>query len=172
MRGARGFTVVEMMITIAVLGILLVAGVPAMRGVIENSRIRAGGEALKYGLTLARNEAVRRNAQVDFAVVATGWEVRTVIGGEVLHRGSGQEAAGGLQLTLAPEGADTVTFDPFGRVMDPNPDGLEPFTQIDVEAANPPGVPGYRPLRVQVLDSGVARLCDPAAADDDPQACL
>jgi type IV fimbrial biogenesis protein FimT len=172
MRDAHGFTIVELMITIAVMGILLVAGVPAMRGVIENSRIRAGGEALKYGLTLARNEAVRRNAQVDFAVVDTGWEVRTVVGGEVLHQGSGQEGAGGLQLTLAPDGADTVTFDPFGRVMDPNPDGLEPFTQIDVAAANPPGVPGYRPLRIQVLDSGVARLCDPAAGDDDPQACL
>jgi type IV fimbrial biogenesis protein FimT len=172
MRAARGFTVVELMITIAVMGILLVAGVPAMRGVIENSRIRAASESLKHGLTLARSEAVRRNAQVDFVVVATGWEVRTVIGGEVLHQGSGQEGASGLQLTLAPDGADTVTFDAFGRVLDPNPDGLEPFTQIDVAAANPPGVPGYRPLRIQVLAGGVVRLCNPAAGDDDPQACL
>ena len=50
--------------------------------------------------------------------------------------------------------------------------GFGVLTQIDVAAANPPGVPGYRPLRIQVLDSGIARLCDPAAGDDDPQACL
>jgi type IV fimbrial biogenesis protein FimT len=172
MRSARGFTLIELMITIAVIGILLVAGVPAMRGVIENSRIRASGESLKYGLTLARSEAVRRNTQVAFVTDATGWQVSTVVGGEVLHQAGGTEGPGRLELTMTPVGADRATFDAFGRVLDPNPDDSAPIESIDVESATPPGVSGYRPLRVQLLRGGTSRLCDPAAAADDPKGCL
>ena len=65
----RGFTLIEMMIAVTVTGILLVLAVPALRGVMENTRIRANAESLKYGMDLARQEAVRRNTQVEFAVV-------------------------------------------------------------------------------------------------------
>ena len=53
--GLRGFTLVELMVTIAIVGLLLVLGVPTMRGVIENGRIRTAAESWQYGLTLARN---------------------------------------------------------------------------------------------------------------------
>lgn len=172
MRAARGFTLIEFMTTIAVLGVLLVAGVPAMRGLIENGRIRAAGESLKYGLTLARTEAVRRNTQVSLVTDAAGWQVRTVVGDEVLHQAAGSEGPGRLALAISPEGADRVTFDGFGRVLDPNPDDSEPIDEIDIESASPPGVSGYRPLRVQMLRGGTARLCDPAAEADDPRVCL
>lgn len=171
---ARGFSVIELMITVAVFAILLVAGVPTMRGVIENGRIRAAGEAFKSGLTLARTEAIRRNARVEFLVENDGWQVSTVIAGDtvVLHEGAGSEGQANLELTIAPDDADRVTFDPFGRILDPNPDGSDPITQIDIESANPPDASGYRPLRVQVLGSGASRLCDPAVADTDSRACL
>lgn len=171
---ARGFSVIELMITVAVFAILLVAGVPTMRGVIENGRIRAAGEAFKSGLTLARTEAIRRNARVEFLVEDDGWQVSTVIAGDtvVLHEGAGSEGQANLDLTIAPDDADRVTFDPFGRVVDPNPDGSDPITQIDIGSVNPPDANGYRPLRVQVLGSGASRLCDPAAPDTDSRACL
>jgi type IV fimbrial biogenesis protein FimT len=171
---ARGFSIIELMITVAVFAFLLVAGVPTMRGVIENGRIRAAGEAFKSGLTLARTEAIRRNARVEFLVEDDGWQVSTVIGGDtvVLHEGAGSEGQASLALTIAPVDADRVTFDPFGRVLDPNPDASEPITQIDFESVQPPEADGYRPLQIQVLGSGVARLCDPAAADTDARACL
>jgi len=174
MRTARGFTIVEVLITVAVLAILLVTGVPTMRGVIENGRIRAAGESLKYGLTLARTEAVRRNARVEFLTDGTGWQVSTVVAGavEVLHQGSGNEGRRGLELTFTPDDADRVTFDSFGRVLDPNPDASEPIARIDIASAELPGVDGYRPLRVQVLAGGVSRLCDPAADATDSRACL
>jgi type IV fimbrial biogenesis protein FimT len=174
MRASRGFTLIEMMTTVAVIGILLVAGVPAMRGVIENSRIRAASESLKYGLTLARTEAVRRNTQVSFVTDVTGWQVRTVVGDEVLHQAAGTEGPGRLELAITPAGAERVTFDSFGRVLNPNPDPDEsaPIEEIDIASVTPPEASGYRPLRVQVLRGGTTRLCDPAADADDPKACL
>jgi len=173
-RDAGGFSLIEMMITIAVIALLLAAGVPTMRGVIENGRIRAAGESWKYALTLARNEAVRRNAAIEFVTSASGWEVRRVADGAVLHQGADIEGVANLDVTFTPTGADRVTFDGFGRILDPNPDGSDPISQVDITSANPPNLAAgnIHPLRLQVLEGGMTRLCDPAVALTDPRACL
>jgi type IV fimbrial biogenesis protein FimT len=173
LRRSVGFTLVELMVSIAVLAILLAIGAPAMRGFVENGRIRAAGESWKYGLTLARNEAVRLNLPVEFVTGAAGWEVRRAVDGTVLHRGSGKDGTRGLAVDESPNNADRVTYDAFGQVLDPNlSDGSAPLEQLDIRAARPPGTPGYRPLRLQLLAGGATRLCDPAAASSDPRACL
>jgi len=169
---SRGFTLVELMVTVAVLGLLLVLGAPSLRGVIENGRIRAAAESWQYGLTLARSEAVRRNALVQFVTSDDGWVVST-IDDTVLHSGSGKEGTAALAVTLTPDTATRVTYNAFGRVVDPNPDDSPAITQVDLESANPPNLDSYRPLRIQLLAGGVSRVCDPALdADDDPRACL
>jgi len=165
-----------MMIALAVVGLLLALGVPAMRGVLENSRIRATSESLKYGLDLARTEAVRLNTQMEFASTDAGWVVRAPTAddsGAVLHAGTGREASGDVAVTFTPDDATRVTFDSFGRALGTNPaDGTPRITQIDVASANPPSVSGYRPMRVQVLPGGATRLCDPAVDATDPRVCL
>jgi type IV fimbrial biogenesis protein FimT len=173
MRRAAGFTLIELMITITVAGILLMIGVPTMRSVIENGRIRAAGESWKYGLALARAEAVRRNAQVEFVTDADGWQVRVVATGDVLHQAAGSEGADGLDVTILPVGADRITYNSFGRAMDPNPDASEPIEQVDLESTNPPTADDrYHPLRLQVLAGGLTRMCDPKVSDTDSRACL
>jgi type IV fimbrial biogenesis protein FimT len=176
MRHAAGFTLIELMITIAIGAILLVIGVPTMRGVIENGRIRAAGESWKYGLALARTEAIRRNVQTEFVSDANGWQVLNVADGTVLHQAAGNEGRSDLDITVVDAGgaeADRVTFNSLGRVVDPNPsDGSEPIAQVDLGSATVPGVSGYHPLRLQVLAGGMTRLCDPAVASSDPRACL
>ncbi len=173
---APGFTLVEMMIVITVIGILLVLGVPALRGVLENSKLRATSESMKYGLDLARNEAVRLNRQMEFAYTDTGWVVRQPTdddSGVVIHSGTGREAGGDVTLTFTPDDARRVTFDSFGRALATNPaDDSAPISSIDVESVNAPTINGYRPMRVQVLTGGAARLCDPAVDDTDPRVCL
>jgi type IV fimbrial biogenesis protein FimT len=170
---ARGFTLIELMIAVTVTGILLVLGVPAMRGVVENTRIRATCESIKYGLDMARNDAVRLNTQIEFATTTAGWEVRRVTDGTVLHAGTGQEASHEVELTMVPADSDRVTFDAFGRSLATNPsDGSAPLTEIDVASVNPPTASGYRPMNVQVLAGGATRMCDPAAGSSDPRVCL
>lgn len=166
----RGFSLVELMVTVAVLAIVLAVGVPSLRTFVENGRIRAAGESWQYGLTLARSEAVRLNLPVAFVVDASGWQVQRATDDVVLHRAAGKDSTRGLDLEVDPEDASTVTYDSFGRVS-ANRDGSEPIERVDFGAARPPGSAGYRPLRLQLLSGGLVRLCDPAAATDDPRTC-
>ena len=177
-RQIGGFTLVEVMVALTIVAILLVVGVPTMRGVIENTRIRTVTESWNYGLQLARNEAVRLNTQVEFVANAAGWQVRrrdpaNANAFVVLHQASGKESTTDLIVTMEPEVADRVTFNSLGRMAAGSlSDGSAPFSQIDVESERPSGISGYRPLRIQVLAGGMTRVCDPAADASDPRACL
>ena len=62
----QGFTLVELMITVAIFAILMAAGMPAFDQWSQNSQIRTTAGAIHDGLTLARAEAVRRNATIRF----------------------------------------------------------------------------------------------------------
>lgn len=69
---ARGFTLVELMITVAVIGILAVVAVPAMTDMINNSRLRGQSEEVTAALQLARSEAVRRNQRITACAAGSG----------------------------------------------------------------------------------------------------
>lgn len=62
-RGA-GFTLVELMVTIAVLAILLAIGIPAFAPLIASNRLTSATNELVAALQTARTEAIRRNVRV------------------------------------------------------------------------------------------------------------
>ena len=163
----RGFTLAELMIALGVSAILVAIAVPTMRSFIENSRIRASSESLQNGLSLARNEAVRRNERIEFVAQAGGWVVRVPGSVAPLQEASGREGRSGLTLTFAPANADRITFDSFGRRI-ANADGSPPMTQVDIVSTNPPTSGTYRPLRIQIQATGASRLCNPAAGVANP----
>jgi type IV fimbrial biogenesis protein FimT len=172
-RRAAGFTMVELMVTVGVFALLSALAVPMMRSVIENSHIKAAAQSLQNGLAMARAEAVRLNTQVEFVLTGTGWSVQRVSDGSLLQQASGKERAVGLTITPTPADADRITFDAFGRTLGTNPsDASAALTQVDVVATNPSGSVGYKPLRIQFVAGGMARLCDPGAASTEPKACL
>ena len=59
-----GFTILEMMIALAVVAILLVMGIPALQDFGSRQRMSAAINGLHGHLALARNEAIRYNTQV------------------------------------------------------------------------------------------------------------
>lgn len=113
----RGVTIIESMIVIALIAILLVLALPAGNEWLANSRIRTAGEGLLSGLQLARAEAVRRNAVIEFEIAggtSTGWIVRA--GNEVVQSRAAGEGTGDVIIdVLSAAGATKVSFDGLGR---------------------------------------------------------
>ncbi|MDP4300098.1 GspH/FimT family pseudopilin [Leptothrix discophora] len=71
-RAARGgFSLIEMMVTLTILGFLLVATMPSIGAWLRNTEIRNAAESISNGLAKARAEAVRRNLPVRFTLVST-----------------------------------------------------------------------------------------------------
>jgi type IV fimbrial biogenesis protein FimT len=66
----RGLNIVEIMISLAVLGVLIGLGAPGFAEWLQNQQIRAAAEATLNGLQVARGEAVRSNTPVRFQLVS------------------------------------------------------------------------------------------------------
>ncbi|WP_290870676.1 GspH/FimT family pseudopilin [Aquabacterium sp.] len=60
----RGFTLVELMVTLAIVVILATVGVPAMSQFLVTQRAKADADSLAAALRLARTEAVKRSGPV------------------------------------------------------------------------------------------------------------
>jgi type IV fimbrial biogenesis protein FimT len=66
-----GFTLIEIMITFAVMALLLMLGLPSMNTWLQNQQLRTSAEGIQAGLQLARAESLRRNVPVRFQFVDT-----------------------------------------------------------------------------------------------------
>lgn len=65
----RGFSLIELLITLAIAGIILAMGVPPLLTVIASTQSRSVAESIQTGLKLARAEAIARNAPMRFQFV-------------------------------------------------------------------------------------------------------
>src|SRR3970282_2884896 len=100
---ATGFTLIELMVTIAVLAIMLFIALPNSAVWMQNTQIRTAGEAVLNGMQLARAEAIRRNTAVQLQMdVSSGWTARVLGTGEVIQSRLAGEGAAGALVTLAP----------------------------------------------------------------------
>lgn len=64
MKKDNGFTLVELMITLVVVGILVTIGIPSFQTLLQSSRMSTQSNEFVTGLNTARSEAVRRNESV------------------------------------------------------------------------------------------------------------
>jgi type IV fimbrial biogenesis protein FimT len=63
-RFLRGFTMIELMVAVAVLGVLASAGMPQFAKFLRDQRIKNMASDLRSDMQLARSESIRRNARV------------------------------------------------------------------------------------------------------------
>ncbi|QHE76995.1 prepilin-type N-terminal cleavage/methylation domain-containing protein [Hydrogenophaga sp. PBL-H3] len=111
-----GFTLVELMVTLAVLVVLLIVAVPSFDGVIRQQRARAAVSDLQTTFILARSEAIKRNANIAIQpkVAATGWTSGwTVLAGAVTLYD--QAAYSGVTITPSSGNATVLTYANSGR---------------------------------------------------------
>lgn len=191
-RPRLGFTIVELMVTIALLALLLGLAMPSFTTWVRNAQVRTVSDALQNGLRLAQAEAVRRHRQVVFfrtsqstctnATTADDggafWAVRTVplVAGdavETVQCGQLGDVAAGAAIA----GATALCFNAGGRQVanaDPGIGGAA--CTLDASGSNSFDVTSAhadRPLRVLVTLGGSVRLCDPAKtlSSSTPDGC-
>jgi type IV fimbrial biogenesis protein FimT len=185
---ARGFSLVELLVVVAVLGLVLMLGLPNIAIWLQNTQIRSSAEATISGLQLARAEALRRNRNVRFSLVDSldaGCSLATAGGNWIVsladpdgnpfivQKRSNQDGAPDVALVAS---ASSVNFNGLGSASSINPAVAGGVWQINFShpaggacqtAAGP-----MRCLRVVVNSSGSVRMCDPAVSDaTDPRAC-
>ncbi|MBL8268257.1 GspH/FimT family pseudopilin [Steroidobacter sp.] len=146
---AAGFTIIELMITVAVASILLAIGVPAFNDIIRNSRIATQTNTLVGALNYARGESAVRGMPISICAAnndrtgcqsgATSWVNGWVIftdrsgtagvvdapGDEVLQTGLGPVA---FTITT------TANFVRFGVGTTPSTARVLTVTPIDTNA--------------------------------------
>ncbi len=173
----KGFTLIESMVVIAILGIVSSIALPELGSWVRNSRVQSTADSVVAGFQMAKSEAVRRNVDVRLTLNDdSSW----VIGCDIVNTddadGDGVEdcpaiikqrdakdGSKDMSLTIAPGSAQSVVYTGFGRIKTKDED---PISSVEITSSES----GSKTLRVNV-DGASVRMCLPSASTGDPRAC-
>jgi len=144
-----GFTIIELLTAIVIVGILIMIAVPSFNDLILSSRIKGAASDMYGALALARSEALKRNTNVTVGPLTAGglwsdgWQV--MAGATVLatHGGLSNlkvECPSGTPCT------QTLTYARSGRLTSGT-------VTLNVDLTNPP-TPRRVPMRCINIDLG------------------
>lgn len=175
---SAGVTLIELMITIALVGILLMLAMPSFNQLLLNAQIRTATESILNGLQLARNEAVRCNVPVQFVLgTGTSWTVSfaypnlpttckdavpDALWPQIQARLSAEGSPQALVAATNPADARTVAFDGAGRRESTNADASAVLTQLCIDLPTSVlAASKTRDLEIDIEMGGGIRMCDP-----------
>lgn len=191
----RGFSLIELMVTLSVAALLMVAAVPAMQSWIANSKVRTAAEAFQNAARLSQAEAIRRSRTAVVALTndAPGLDAKPTDDGQrwfvrVLERSTQDDGEDSLYLRggTEPEAngvtvvGDALTcFNALGQqtTIASGDTGLEVgCTKPADSSADKAYVfsrDGARTLKVLIGLGGKVRLCDAEKtfSDSQPDGC-
>ncbi|MDE2204727.1 MAG: GspH/FimT family pseudopilin [Burkholderiaceae bacterium] len=110
-KSSQGFTLTELMVTLAILTILVTIAVPSFSGMIASQATRNASFDLSTAMTLARSEAVKQNSTATVSTAtswATGWTL--AVNGAVV-RTFGPYSG----VTITPSNGNSLSFGNDGR---------------------------------------------------------
>lgn len=143
----RGFTLIELVVAMAVLGILAVVAAPAVGEYLATQRLKGAAEELQTDLQFARMQSVQKNAAITVTLASTGYTIAqgaTTIKSVTFGGGSNVSAGATLVAVFDPVRATaTISNGP------------------DVTVAN---ASTARTLRVSLSTMGRVSICSPGGA--------
>ena len=103
MRGARGYSLVELLVVLAIMGLIATVAVPPLIVSIERTTLTADARTLATQLRAWRDTALDR--QTEIALTAAGHRLTASTGDELtLTSGTTVEVVGAKALVIAPSG--------------------------------------------------------------------
>jgi len=99
----RGFSIVELLVVIAMVGVLAAIGSGVTRGLLDRGRLNEAVNTLRYQLQEGRRLAKRLDTDVTVSVTEVGGVWRIVVNGRAQELGQGvvvTPPVGGVGLTL------------------------------------------------------------------------
>jgi type IV fimbrial biogenesis protein FimT len=196
-RGAnpKGFTLVEVLVTLSVFALLIALTVPVMSTWVANAKVRASADALQNGLRMAQAESLRRSRQVVFSLTNSSspsssltavqngghWSLNTIPSMTDGSETSEFIESGTLTTTsanVAISGPAAICFNSMGRPVGNSSTGIT-GASCSTPVSNPAAryvitLPGAdKSLRVEVALGGQVHLCDPAKSlsSSNPDGC-
>lgn len=131
-RPARGVTLVESVVALALMGLLAAAAVPSMFWFIDSMKLASATDLFMSGLNLTRSEAIKRNGSVvlcksaegESCATAGGWEQGWIVFHDLNRNGLREVAeplirheqplSPGLRLSGNQHVANYVSYAPTG----------------------------------------------------------
>lgn len=163
----HGFGLIELMITVAIIGIMSSMAIPAFSEWVADTKTRTMAEVFQNNIRLAQTEALRRGRQVQFflTTAAPAMNVATATNGKnwgiqsmtLTNKNTAEEfiqggnlSAGNSSITVNASSA-VIQFNSIGRVSNVN----QPIT---IQLTNSKG---DRKMNITVSLAGGVRMCDP-----------
>jgi len=115
---ARGFSLIELMVVVAIAAIMAGIAVPSFKGFVSGQRVKTAASDFVMAAIFARSEAIKRNANVTITPAtggASGWKDgwSVAVGATQLSQ---QQAYSGLTLSGP---ASAITYTGTGRLSAP-----------------------------------------------------
>lgn len=145
-----GFTLVELMITLLVIGVLAAIAVPSFADLLERNRVVGTAQSVKSELLHARSEAIKRSCEVEVTVGSGSvWTLNTIYCGDSDDSSSLSSPEDSVDISTHNYSDNTLSFR-FRRGEADQPDANLTLSSDKYDVA------------VIVVDGYAIELCTPA----------
>jgi type IV fimbrial biogenesis protein FimT len=160
----KGFTIIELMVVVAVIAIVAATALPSYRTLIEKRQVTSAANQISAFLSSASMEAVKRNREVAIRCDDDGCEtVQLAQTGDdedqTLRIINFSEFKADVDSMAATGNDDEIVFDPIRGMLDQDDIAALPF-EIQLSSSE-----DYYALNVRVMATGRVTICSNPSVD-------